>query len=42
MTDFDSEKAKAVSEYDWSVPTAIVFGNELDGISEKAEGISRW
>ena len=40
VTDFDSEKAKAVSEYDWSVPTAIVFGNELDGISEKAKELA--
>ena len=38
VTDFDNEKAKSVGEYDWAeVPTAVIFGNELDGVSETAK-----
>lgn len=40
VTDFDNEKAKAVGEYDWTIPTAVVFGNELDGVSETAKELA--
>ena len=41
VTDFDNEKAKSVGEYDWAeVPTAVIFGNELDGVSETAKGLA--
>jgi tRNA G18 (ribose-2'-O)-methylase SpoU len=40
VTDFDNEKAKAVGEYDWTIPTAVVFGNELDGVSETAKKLA--
>jgi len=30
----DEKKAKRPDEIDWTVPTAIVFGNELEGVSE--------
>ena len=41
VTDFDNEKAKSVGEYDWAeVPTAVIFGNELDGVSETAKELA--
>ena len=31
-----SPSAVPISEVDWTVPTAVLFGNELDGVSSKA------
>jgi tRNA (guanosine-2'-O-)-methyltransferase len=31
-----SAGAIPISEVDWTVPTAVLFGNELDGVSSKA------
>lgn len=34
------EGAYPLSHYDWTIPTAVVFGNEREGVSEEAKAMS--
>jgi len=34
------EGAYPLSHYDWTIPTAVVFGNEREGVSEEARAMS--
>ena len=36
-TEFDG--AQPLSHYDWTVPTAVVFGNEREGVSDEARAL---